>query len=183
MAALKRARWRSKPQKSGPYTATVARKPKADDPGRSYWRVTFRPRGQEKKAAHFADGSPASGYYTRSEARQVLVRLNREVPNPVAEAERDALVVVRLIRDLVPAFLGVSVGHYVLGTAIGIIPGSLVYASVGDGVGAVLEAGRDVDLGIIFEPRFLLPIVGLGVLALLPVLYKKFRARRAPAAD
>ena len=85
--------------------------------------------------------------------------------------------------NLVPAFLGVSVGHYVLGTAIGIIPGSLVYASVGDGVGAVLEAGRDVDLGIIFEPRFLLPIVGLGVLALLPILYKKFRARRAPAAD
>lgn len=85
--------------------------------------------------------------------------------------------------NLVPAFLGVSVGHYVLGTAIGIIPGSLVYASVGDGVGAVLEAGQDVNLGIIFEPRFLLPIVGLGVLALLPIVYKKFKARRTPATD
>ncbi len=81
--------------------------------------------------------------------------------------------------NLVPAFLGVRLGTYVLGTAIGIIPGSLVYASVGDGVGAVLEAGQDVNLRIIFEPRFLLPIVGLGILALLPIVYKKYRARRA----
>lgn len=84
--------------------------------------------------------------------------------------------------NLVPAFLGVGLGTYVLGTAIGIVPGSLVYASVGDGVGALLEAGRDVDLGIIFEPRFLLPILGLAVLSLLPILYKKFRGRRAAPA-
>jgi uncharacterized membrane protein YdjX (TVP38/TMEM64 family) len=85
--------------------------------------------------------------------------------------------------NLVPAFLGVRIGTYVLGTAIGIIPGSLVYASVGDGVGAVLEAGRDVNLGIIFETRFLLPIIGLGILALLPIVYKKFMARRATRVE
>jgi uncharacterized membrane protein YdjX (TVP38/TMEM64 family) len=85
--------------------------------------------------------------------------------------------------NLVPAFLGVRVGTYVIGTFLGIIPGSLVYASVGDGVGAVLEAGRDVNLGIIFEPRFLLPIVGLGILALLPILYKKIKARRTPGTE
>ncbi len=106
MAASKRPRWRFQPIKSGPYTATAARKPKADDPSRPYVRLTYRPCGEEKKAARFADGSPAAGYYTRSEAQQVLARLNREVPNPVAEAEREALVVVRHIRDLVPAFLG-----------------------------------------------------------------------------
>ncbi len=85
--------------------------------------------------------------------------------------------------NLVPAFLGVRVGTYVLGTLIGIIPGSLVYASVGDGVGAVLEAGQDVNLGIIFEPRFLLPIVGLGILSLLPILYKKFRRGGSAAVE
>jgi uncharacterized membrane protein YdjX (TVP38/TMEM64 family) len=85
--------------------------------------------------------------------------------------------------NLVPAFLGVRVGTYVIGTFLGIIPGSLVYASVGDGVGAVLEAGRDVNLGIIFEPRFLLPIVGLGILALLPILYKMVQVRRTPGTE
>jgi uncharacterized membrane protein YdjX (TVP38/TMEM64 family) len=81
--------------------------------------------------------------------------------------------------NLVPAFLSVPVGVYIFGTAVGIIPGTFVYALVGDGVGALLEAGQDVNLGIIFEPKFLLPIVGLAALALLPVLYKKFKGRSA----
>jgi uncharacterized membrane protein YdjX (TVP38/TMEM64 family) len=78
--------------------------------------------------------------------------------------------------NLVPAFLGVPLGTYVAATLIGIIPGSLVYASVGNGLGAVFEAGGRPDIGIIFEPRIILPIVGLAVLAILPVAYKKIRA-------
>ena len=81
--------------------------------------------------------------------------------------------------NLVPAFLSVPVGIYIFGTAVGIIPGTFVYALFGDGVGALLEAGQDVNLGIIFEPRFLLPIAGLAALVLLPVLYKKFKGRSA----
>ncbi len=82
--------------------------------------------------------------------------------------------------NLVPAFLGVRLSTYVIGTGLGIIPGTFVYASLGDGFSAVVEKGGDIDLGIIFEPRFLLPIVGLGALALVPVVYKKLRSRRAP---
>jgi uncharacterized membrane protein YdjX (TVP38/TMEM64 family) len=79
--------------------------------------------------------------------------------------------------NLVPAFLGVRLSTYVIGTLVGIIPGSLVYASLGDGFSAVVEKGGDNNLGIIFEPRFLLPIVGLGILALIPVVYKKLKSR------
>jgi len=82
------------------------------------------------------------------------------------------------IVNLVPAFLGVRLGTYVIGTFVGIIPGSLVYASLGDGFSAIVEKGGDINLGIIFEPRFLLPIVGLGVLALVPVVYKKLKRRQ-----
>lgn len=82
--------------------------------------------------------------------------------------------------NLVPAFLGVPLRTYVLGTFVGIIPGSVVYASVGNGVGALLEVGGTPDVGIIFRPEILLPILGLGVLALLPPLYKRFRGRKAP---
>jgi uncharacterized membrane protein YdjX (TVP38/TMEM64 family) len=78
--------------------------------------------------------------------------------------------------NLVPAFLGVPLRTYVVATCIGIIPGSLVYASVGNGLGAVFEAGGTPDLGIIFRPQIMLPIVGLAILALLPVAYKKFKA-------
>jgi uncharacterized membrane protein YdjX (TVP38/TMEM64 family) len=78
--------------------------------------------------------------------------------------------------NLVPAFLGVPLTTYVVATLVGIIPGSLVYASVGNGLGAVFEAGGTPDLGIIFRPEIILPIVGLAVLALLPVAYKKIKA-------
>jgi uncharacterized membrane protein YdjX (TVP38/TMEM64 family) len=83
--------------------------------------------------------------------------------------------------NLVPAFLGVSIRTYFIGTLIGIIPGTFVFALVGDGAGAVLDAGGDLNLGIIFEPRFLAPIIGLAVLASIPVVYKRIQARRASA--
>jgi uncharacterized membrane protein YdjX (TVP38/TMEM64 family) len=98
---------------------------------------------------------------------------------------RDALsylLVLRLIPlfpfwlvNLVPAFLGVPLPTFALATLVGIIPGSLVYASVGAGLGAVFEHGGTPDLGIILEPQILLPLLGLALLALLPVAYRRWR--------
>lgn len=84
--------------------------------------------------------------------------------------------------NLVPAFLGVSIRTYLIGTLVGIIPGAFVYALVGDGAGAVLDAGGDLNLGIIFEPRFLAPIIGLAVLACIPIVYKKIKGRTNTSA-
>ena len=42
--------------------------------------------------------------------------------------------------NLVPAFLGVPLTTYALGTFVGIIPGCFVYASVGNGLGSVFDA-------------------------------------------
>lgn len=80
--------------------------------------------------------------------------------------------------NLAPAFLGVSLPTYALTTFIGVIPGTIVYAAIGNGLGATLEAGDDPDLGIIFEPHILLPLVGLALLSLLPVVVKAVRRRR-----
>ncbi len=102
------------------------------------------------------------------------------------EHPKSYLLVLRLVPlfpfwlvNIVPAFLGVSLRNYVTATFFGIIPGCFVYALVGDSAGAVLDRGQDLDLGIIFEPRFVWPIVGLAVLALSPVVYKKIRGGRA----
>ncbi|MGI9451282.1 MAG: TVP38/TMEM64 family protein [Geminicoccaceae bacterium] len=95
------------------------------------------------------------------------------------------LLVLRLVPlfpfwlvNLVPAFLGVALGTYVLGTFVGIIPGSLVFASVGNGLGAVFDAGETPDLGIIFEPAILGPILALSLLALVPVGYRRIAAKK-----
>jgi uncharacterized membrane protein YdjX (TVP38/TMEM64 family) len=94
------------------------------------------------------------------------------------------LLVLRLIPlfpfwlvNLVPAVLGVRLPTFALATLIGIIPGSLVYTSVGNGLGAVLDHGGEPDIGLILKPQVLGPLLGLAALALLPVLYRRWKAR------
>lgn len=82
------------------------------------------------------------------------------------------------IVNIVPALLGMRLGPYTLATFLGIMPGSFVYASVGNGLGAVIAAGDEPDLGIILDPAVLGPLLGLAALALLPVGYKRWRRRR-----
>ena len=80
--------------------------------------------------------------------------------------------------NLVPAFLGVPLGVYTLATLIGIVPGALVYASVGNGLGAVLEAGGTPDLSTVLSAEVVLPMLGLAVLALLPVAVRWWKGRQ-----
>ena len=83
--------------------------------------------------------------------------------------------------NLVPAFLGVSLRTYFVTTLVGIIPGTFVYASVGNGLSAVLDAGGTPNLERIFEPDILIPIIGLAVLSLIPVAYNTIRAAKVKA--
>jgi uncharacterized membrane protein YdjX (TVP38/TMEM64 family) len=77
--------------------------------------------------------------------------------------------------NIVPALLGMKLGPYALATLIGIIPGALVYSSVGAGLGVLIDSGKMPDLAIIFEWQILLPLFGLAALALVPVLYTRLR--------
>jgi uncharacterized membrane protein YdjX (TVP38/TMEM64 family) len=94
------------------------------------------------------------------------------------------LLVLRLVPlfpffivNLVPAFLGVPLPTYVLGTFVGIIPGALVYATVGAGLGSIFDAGGEFSATGILTPQVLLALIGLAGLAMLPVVYKKLKAR------
>jgi uncharacterized membrane protein YdjX (TVP38/TMEM64 family) len=101
---------------------------------------------------------------------------------------RDALNYLLVLR-LVPLFpfwlinfvagaAGLPLWKYVVGTLIGIIPGTFVYASLGVGLGQIIAEGRRPDLGAILRPGVLLPLLGLSALALLPLAY--LRLRRGP---
>ncbi|SEO77522.1 Uncharacterized membrane protein YdjX, TVP38/TMEM64 family, SNARE-associated domain [Salinihabitans flavidus] len=82
------------------------------------------------------------------------------------------------VANLVPALVGVRLSRFATSTFLGIIPGGLVYTSVGAGLGEVFERGETPDLGIIFEPHILLPILGLCALALLPVVIRAITGRK-----
>ena len=100
------------------------------------------------------------------------------------------LLVLRLVPlfpfwlvNLVPAFLGISLRTFVVGTFVGIIPGTWVFASVGNGLGALLDAGRTPDLDLLYHWDILIPLVGLAALALVPVVYKMRKAARVRRRD
>ena len=79
--------------------------------------------------------------------------------------------------NLVPAFMGVGIGMFALTTFFGIMPGSFVYASVGNGLGEVFALGEEPDLSLITQPAILGPILALAALACIPIIYKKFKAQ------
>jgi uncharacterized membrane protein YdjX (TVP38/TMEM64 family) len=87
-------------------------------------------------------------------------------------------VVPFFVANLIPALVGVPLSRFVITTFLGIIPGAVVYTSVGAGLGEVFARGESPDLGIIFEPRILLPILGLAALAALPILIRAVRGRK-----
>lgn len=105
------------------------------------------------------------------------------------DLERDGLsylLVLRLVPlfpfwlvNLAPALVGMRLGSYVLGTFLGIIPATAVFAGVGAGLGGILAAGGRPDPGVILAPSVLLPLIGLALLALVPVLWRRLTARRA----
>ena len=80
--------------------------------------------------------------------------------------------------NIVPALLGMSLGAYTLGTLIGIIPGAVVYASIGAGFGMLFERGEVPNFGVIFEWKILLPLLGLAALSLLPIIYTRLKGKQ-----
>lgn len=103
------------------------------------------------------------------------------------EGEISFLLIMRLvpvvpfwIANLAPAFLGTRISTFAWTTLVGIVPGAAVFASIGNGVGALIAQGEQPDLSVIFAPEILGPLVGLAVLAALPVIVKKLRG--TPAA-
>lgn len=82
------------------------------------------------------------------------------------------------VANLVPALVGVPLHRFAVSTFFGIMPGAIVYTSVGAGLGQVFDRGESPDLGIIFQPQFLLPLLGLCVLAAIPLVLKAVRGRK-----
>lgn len=108
----------------------------------------------------------------------------KKIKDGIDENQWSMLFLIRLvpavpffIANLLPSFLEVPLHRFVISTFLGIIPGAVVYTSVGAGLGEVFARGETPNLGIIFEPHILLPILGLCALAALPILLKAIRGK------
>jgi uncharacterized membrane protein YdjX (TVP38/TMEM64 family) len=82
------------------------------------------------------------------------------------------------VANLLPALVGVKFGNFLWTTALGIIPGALVFTWIGVGLGEVFDRGESPDLSLLWEPQIIAPILGLCVLAALPIIIKALRGTK-----
>ncbi|TVP74160.1 MAG: TVP38/TMEM64 family protein [Rhodobacteraceae bacterium] len=97
---------------------------------------------------------------------------------PVLFSLRLMPVLPFFVMNVLPALIGVRLQVFALTTFFGIMPGGVIYTWVGAGLGEVFARDETPDLGIIFEPHILGPLVGLAALSLMPVIIKQFRDRK-----
>ncbi len=85
------------------------------------------------------------------------------------------------IVNLAPAFLGVPLRTYVIATFFGIMPATFVFSLAGSGLGKVFEQGGEFSIAGILTPEMIGALLGLGLLSLIPVFYKKLKGKGAAA--
>jgi uncharacterized membrane protein YdjX (TVP38/TMEM64 family) len=66
---------------------------------------------------------------------------------------------------------------YALATFLGIMPATFIYSGIGAGIGKVIAPGQSPNLGAVFEPNVLAPLVALGLLSLATTVFQRHRAR------
>ena len=125
----------------------------------------------------------AARYLFADAARQRLGALGAKINAGFTESAFSYLLFLRLVPlfpfflvNLAPAFTSVPLRTYVLATLVGIIPGTFVYVNLGQALGRI-----DSLHGLVSRDT-LLAFGLLGLFALLPVAWKKWKARRATAA-
>ena len=104
------------------------------------------------------------------------------------EIKKDAffyLLTLRLIpvmpfwlTNVAAGLIAIRVSTFFTATLIGIWPVAVIYAGVGSGLGSLFDSGQPLSLHSLITPKVLLPLVGLAVLSVLPILYQRRRNRR-----
>lgn len=99
--------------------------------------------------------------------------------------EISVLLLIRLVpavpffvANLLPALVGVKFRNFVWTTAMGIIPGAIVFTWIGVGLGEVFDRGESPDLSLLWEPHILGPLLALSALAALPIVIRALRGKK-----
>jgi uncharacterized membrane protein YdjX (TVP38/TMEM64 family) len=122
----------------------------------------------------------AARYLFADAARKRMGTLGEKISAGFTENAFNYLLFLRLVPlfpfflvNLAPAFTNISLRTYVLGTFIGIIPGTFVFVNLGQ------TLGRIDSLSGLVSTETIGAFVLLGLFALVPVFVRKWRAARA----
>ena len=62
---------------------------------------------------------------------------------------------------------------FIAASLIGLLPATFVYASLGTGLDGIFAHGGTLGANLLYQPRILVPLIGLAVLSLLPLLWRR----------
>ena len=127
---------------------------------------------------------PKTGWLSR--AAPFLQRLQPGIQRGFDASPFTWLLVLRLVPaapfwavNIIAALLGMNRRDYLLATLFGIAPGSIVYIGVGRGFAHILSRGEVPSLAVLSSPQVLAPLLGLGLLALVPAFLRTARSMKA----
>ena len=83
------------------------------------------------------------------------------------------------IVNLGAALVGVRFPVFLLTTFFGIMPGTFVFASIGNGISVLLQSGQQPDLSVMTDPQILGPLIALALLSLAPIIWRRFKGAEA----
>ena len=84
--------------------------------------------------------------------------------------------------NLAAGLLSIRLSTFFWATILGILPATAIYAGIGSGFGRLFDRGVQPTLHSLITPELMLPLAGLGLLSVLPIVYHQWRARRAAAS-
>jgi uncharacterized membrane protein YdjX (TVP38/TMEM64 family) len=103
------------------------------------------------------------------------------------------------LTNLASALFGVPFRIFVLATQIGLIPGTFAFAVAGSGLDSIIDSqqqarqtclaaggadcGLDLSIRHLLTPQIVAAFTALGLLALAPIVVKRFKRRKRPALD
>ena len=76
-----------------------------------------------------------------------------------------------------PAACGVRLPRFLLGAFLGLLPGTLLLAHLGAGLGHILRQSGPLELSAFLTPQILGALAGLILLSLLPLVFRKVLRR------
>ena len=86
------------------------------------------------------------------------------------------------VMNIAPALFNVPLRTYIIATFLGIIPGGMAYAYLGQGLDSVIvaaaEAGREVTIKDIVTTEIVVAFAALALVAAIPTIVKKIRGNK-----
>ena len=122
----------------------------------------------------------AVGDALRGQAGSMIERVEQGI-------RRDAFAYVAALRlipvapfwliNLALGFVDIPLRTFVIATFVGVLPVSLVYAGIGSSLNQVFAKGAKANLHALMHTSLVVPLVGLALLALAPIVARRFPRR------